>query len=73
MVAEGEADFKTTVPVGKEFSSNNCSLGDPLSAPDRLYEELPEARESTCFVSSSSCVHGLGRGLLLDLHQALGG
>ena len=71
-IAEGAADFMTTVSAGKEFSSNDCSLGDTLSDLDRLYEELAESGQPTGIIKSSGCAYSLGRGLFLDLHETLG-
>ena len=71
-IAEGGADFMTTVSANKQFSSHDCSLGDTLSDLDRLYEELSESGRSTGIIRGSGCAYSLGRGLFLDLHETLG-
>ena len=71
-IAEGGADFMTTVSANKQFSSHDCSLGDTLSDMDRLYEELSESGQSTAIIRGSGCAYSLGRGLFLDLHETLG-
>ena len=71
-IAEGGADFMTTVSANKQFSSHDCSLGDTLSDMDRLYEELSESGQSTAIIRESGCAYSLGRGLFLDLHETLG-
>ena len=64
-IAEGGADFMTTVSVNKQFSSHDCSLGDILSDLDRLYGDLSESGQSTAVIRGSGCAYSLGRGLLL--------
>ena len=71
-IAEGGADFITTVSVNKQFSSHDCSLGDTLSDLDRLYGELTEDGQSTGIIRGSGCAYSLGRGLFLDLYGTLG-
>ena len=61
----------TTVPANKQFSSNECSLGDTPSDLDRLREELSESGQSTGIIRDSGCAYSLGRGLFLDLHVTL--
>ena len=71
-IAEGGADFMTTVSAGKQFTSHECDLGDTLSDLDLLYQELLESGQSTRILKSSGCAYSLGRGLFLDLHETLG-
>ena len=71
-IAEGGADFVTTVSVNKQFSSHDCSLGDTLSDLDRLHGELTEDGQSTVIIRGSGCAYSLGRGLFLDLYGTLG-
>ncbi len=71
-IAEGGADFMTTVSASKQFSSHECSLADTLSDLDRLYEELSESGQSTAIIRESGCAYSLGRGLFLDLYETLG-
>ena len=69
---EGAADFMTTVSADAEFSSNKCSLADNLSDLDRLYLEHIESGLSEDIIYRSGCSYALGRGLFLDLYEALG-
>ena len=69
---EGAADFMTTVSADAEFSSNKCSLADNLSDLDRLYLEHIESGLSEDIIYRSGCSYFLGRGLFLDLYEALG-
>ena len=71
-IAEGAADFMTTVSADKQFSSHECSLGDTLSDLDQLYWELAENGKSTEIIRWSGCAYSLGRGLFLDLYETLG-
>ena len=65
-IAEGGADFMTTVSVDKEFSSEDCSWAEALS--DLEAKEEP----STPTLDLSNCDYILGRGLFLDLYETLG-
>ena len=69
---EGAVDFMTTVSADAEFSSNKCSLADNLSDLDRLYLEHIESGLSKDIIYRSGCSYFLGRGLFLDLYEALG-
>ena len=71
-IAEGGADFMTTVSANKQFSDHDCSLGDTLSDLDLLYRELSESGQSTAIIRGSGCAYSLGRGLFLDLYQTMG-
>ena len=71
-IAEGAADFMTTVSANHRFSSHECGLGDTLAELDRLYQELSESGRSTRVLRTSGCAYSLGRGLFLDLHETLG-
>ena len=71
-IAEGGADFMTTVSAGTEFSSNACSLADNLSDLDRLYLEYAESGLSLDILYRSGCYYALGRGLFIDLYETLG-
>ncbi len=71
-IAEGAADFMTTVSANHRFSSHECGLGDTLAELDRLYQELLESGRSTRVLRTSGCAYSLGRGLFLDLHETLG-
>ena len=71
-IAEGAADFMTTVSVNKQFAPQNCGLGDTLSDLDQLYRELFESGQSTAVIKQSGCAYVLGRGLFLDLYDTLG-
>ena len=71
-IAEGAADFMTTVSANKQFAPQDCSLGDTLSDLDQLYRELSESEQSTAVIRQSGCAYSLGRGLFLDLYDTLG-
>ena len=64
---EGAADFMTTVSADAEFSSNKCSLADNLSDLEHIESGLSED-----IIYRSGCSYALGRGLFLDLYEALG-
>ena len=64
-IAEGGAEFMTTVSADMQFSSNECSLASNLSELDRLYLERVHS-------GRSGCHYALGRGLFLDLYETLG-
>ena len=63
-IAEGGAEFMTTISANTQFSSNDCSLADSLSAMERLAEEGVSG--------ISICYYTLGRGLFLELYETLG-
>ena len=71
-IAEGAADFMTTVSADKQFSSHECSLADNLSDLDQLHLELSESGQSTGIIRWSECAYSLGRGLFLNLYETLG-
>ncbi len=71
-IAEGAADFMTTVSADEIFSSNECSLADSLSDLDRLHVERAEQGLSNDAIYWSGCPYALGRGLFIDLHESLG-
>ena len=64
-IAEGGAEFMTTISANTQFSSNDCSLADSLSAMERLAEEGVSG--------ISICYYTLGRGLFLELYESPGG
>lgn len=64
-IAEGGADFMTTVSVDKRFSSDAC-IGDTLFGLDST------SRQSPPTIDLSNCAYVLGRGLFLDLYATLG-
>ena len=71
-IAEGGAEFMTTISANTQFSSNDCSLADSLSGLERLWKEHIELGLSTDDIYRSGCNYALGRGLFLDLHETLG-
>ncbi len=71
-IAEGGADFITTVTSNTRFSSNECSLGDTLSDLDNIYREQFESGATSDAIYPSGCYYTLGRGLFLDLYDTLG-
>ena len=71
-IAEGGAEFMTTVSAGTQFESHECSLADNLSGLDQLYSDLTESGQPTRIIRQSGCAYSLGRGLFLDLHETLG-
>ena len=71
-IAEGGADFMTTVSAGTQFETHQCNLSDNLFGLDQLYSDLSEKGQSTGIIRQSGCAYTLGRGLFLDLHETLG-
>ena len=71
-IAEGGADFMTTISSDKRFSSNECSLANTLSDLDRIYREQFESGATSDAIYPSGCYYALGRGLFLDLYDTLG-
>ena len=65
-IAEGGAEFMTTVSVDKQFTSDACGWADSLSDLDSASRQSPPA------IDLSNCAYVLGRGLFLDLYETLG-
>ena len=71
-IAEGGAEFMTTVSVGTQFESHQCGVADNLSGLDRLYWDLFDSGQPVRTRDLGGCPYSLGRGLFLDLQETLG-